>query len=210
MIRSIYIAVLACGTGTIASAQTPPSAYIIRNVSVISTSGTPATRVHDVVIRGRQIVQLARPGAARESGATVIDGRGKFLIPGLIDSHVHIKDEDPLFLFVVNGVTTVQNMSGRPSHLRMRTQTNQGTLLGPRIVTTGATTAQVGVRTIEDVEKLVREQKAAGYNAIKMYGSTGGAMEPAVYRRLIASAHAQGLRVVGHAPRNLPFHTGSA
>jgi hypothetical protein len=138
-------------------------------------------------------------------GATVIDGNGKFLIPGLIDSHVHIKLGDPLLLFVVNGVTTVQNMSGRPFHLDLRRQTGAGTLLGPRIVTTGPTTAEVGVTTPAEVEKLVLDQKALGYDAIKMYGSRNGAMTPEAYHRLIQVARAQGLRVVGHAPRNLPF-----
>jgi imidazolonepropionase-like amidohydrolase len=179
---------------------------VIRNVSVVSMAGRPEAGLGDVVIRGRQIVQITAPGAARVAGAIVVDGSGKFLIPGLIDSHVHIKDVDPLLLFVVNGVTTVQNMSGRPFHLRLRQQTREGTLLGPRIVTTGPTTAEVGVGTEEAVERLVRDQKAAGYDAIKMYGSRGGGdMEPPVYRRLIEVAKAEGLRVVGHAPRNLPF-----
>ena len=200
----ILLAVCLALTPAAGHAQTPAS-YIVRNVSVIATSGTPATRVHDVVIRGREIMQLTLPGSARMVGATVVDGTGKFLIPGLIDSHVHIKQEDPLWLFVVNGVTTVQNMSGRPFHLELRRAVNAGSLLGPRIVTTGPTTAEVGVRTVADVEKLVRDQKAAGYHAIKMYGSSGGGMEPEVYRKLIEAAGAQHMRVVGHAPRNQRF-----
>jgi hypothetical protein len=205
MNRKIIAAAFICGLSANASAQPAPASYVIRNVTVITTSGTPVSRAQDVVIRGRNIVQLTRPNSARAAGATIIDGTGKYLIPGLIDSHVHIKEEDPLFLFVVNGVTTVQNMSGRPFHLRMRAQANDGTLLGPRIVTTGPTTAQVGVDTVEEVEKLVRDQKSAGYNAIKMYGSTGGGMARAVYHRLLEVAREEGMRVVGHAPRNLPF-----
>jgi imidazolonepropionase-like amidohydrolase len=205
MNHNIIVAALICGLSGSAVAQSAPASYIIRNVNVIATSSTPVSRAQDVVIRGRNIVQITRPNTARVPGASIIDGSGKYLIPGLIDSHVHIKEEDPLFLFVVNGVTTVQNMAGRPFHLQMRTQTNEGTLLGPRIVSTGPTTAQVGVDTVEEVEKLVRDQKAAGYNAIKMYGSSGGAMVRAVYDRLLAVAREEGMRVVGHAPRNLPF-----
>jgi imidazolonepropionase-like amidohydrolase len=186
--------------------QQPEPTYIVRNVSVIATAGTPAVRSQDVVIQGRTIAQLAAPNTARVAGATEIDGRGKYLIPGLIDSHVHIKEADSLFLFVVNGVTTVQNMAGQPFHLRLRAETNAATLLGPRIITTGATTAQVGAETPAEVERLVAEQLAAGYDAIKMYGSGGpGSMTPETYHRLIQAAHARGLRVVGHAPRNLAF-----
>jgi hypothetical protein len=205
MSRSFLLAVLTCSTITTASAQSPSSSYIIRNVSVITTSGSPAARVHDVVIRGRHIAQLTDPGSAKIQGATVIDGAGKYLIAGLIDSHVHIKQEDPLFLFIANGVTTVQNMSGRPFHLQMRAATSEGRVLGPRILSTGATTAEVGASTVAEIEKLVVEQNAAGYNAIKMYGSSGGAMTPEVYHKLNEVARSHGLRVVGHAPRNLPF-----
>ncbi len=202
MNRILLIALLICAAATGAPAQ---SAYVVRNVSVIDTRGDGQPKRYDVVIRGRNIVQLTGAGAARIAGATEIDGNGKFLMPGLIDSHVHIKQEDPLFLFVVNGVTTVQNMAGQPFHLRMRQQTAAGTLLGPRIVTAGPTTGQVGVSTQAEVEKLVLDQKAAGYNIIKQYGSSGGAMERDVYRKLSEVARAQGMRLVGHAPRNLPF-----
>ncbi|HEX6062806.1 MAG TPA: amidohydrolase family protein [Longimicrobiales bacterium] len=198
----MLIALLSCAVATGASAQTT---YVVRNVGVVDTRGDSRPTRQDVVIRGRNIVQLTGAGAARIAGATVIDGSGKFLMPGLIDSHVHIKQEDPLFLFVVNGVTTVQNMAGQAFHLRMRQQTAEGALLGPRIITAGPTTAQVGVRTQAEVEKLVLDQKAAGYNIIKQYGSTAGAMDRDVYRKLSEVARAQGMRLVGHAPRNLPF-----
>lgn len=205
MTHRIWLVILGLTVPGNAVAQFPLSSYVIRNVSVIAPSDTPATRLHDVVIRGRYIRELARPGSMRAAGATVIEGQGKFLIPGLIDSHVHVKEGDPLFLFVVNGVTTVQNMSGRPFHLQLRRQTAAGSLLGPRIITTGPTTGEVGVSTVAEVEKLVADQKAAGYDAIKQYGSRGGAMEPEVYRALSHAARAHGMRLVGHAPRNLTF-----
>jgi hypothetical protein len=158
------------------------------------------------VIAGRTILQVTPPGTAiAPPDAVVIDGRGKFLIPGLTDAHVHIKEEDPLFLFVAGGVTTVQNMAGQPFHLAMREQVARGTLLGPRIVTTGPTTAQVGVTTPEEVARLVEEQQALGYDAIKMYGSRRGEMTAEAYHTLNEVARSRGLRVVGHAPRNLPL-----
>lgn len=193
--------------GTLAStalAQNPT--YIIRNVQVIPMTVHAIPSPWDVVIRGRTIAQILPAGSApAASGDVIIDGRGQYLIPGLIDSHVHIKAQDPLFLYVAAGVTTVQNMSGRPFHLDMRARVNAGTLLGPRIVTAGPTTAEVGVTTPEEVEQLVAEQTARGYDVIKMYGSQGGNMTPEAYHALIVAAHQKGMRVVGHAPRNLPF-----
>jgi adenine deaminase len=104
--------------GTIASAafgQGERRTYIVRHVHVIPMTGAAALDSADVVIRGRTIVAVVPAGtAAAAHDGVVIDGRGQYLIPGLIDSHVHIKERDPLFLFVAAGVTTVQNMSGRP------------------------------------------------------------------------------------------------
>jgi tetratricopeptide (TPR) repeat protein len=198
MLHFVCVAILAV-------AQQDTSTYIVRNVQVIAMTGRASPRSADVVIRGRTIAQILPAGRAAARGATVIDGRGQYLIPGLIDSHVHVKEADPLFLFVAAGVTTVQNMSGRPFHLDMRARVNAGSAVGPRLVTTGPTTAEVGVTTPDEVERLVAEQHARGYDAIKMYGSQGGNMTPEAYHALIAAAHGRGMRVVGHAPRNLPF-----
>ena len=201
----IALAALALIQANDTQAQPREPVYLIRNVSVVAMTGAP-TRAYDVVVRGRSIAQLLPANRAQVAGATVIEGKGKYLIPGLIDTHVHLKQADPLLLFVVNGVTTVQNMSGQPWHLERRKQIAEGTVLGPRILTTGPTTAQVGVPGPDDAEKLVRGQKAAGYDAIKMYGSDGsGEMSLETYHRLITVAHSLGLRVVGHAPRNQPF-----
>jgi imidazolonepropionase-like amidohydrolase len=201
----VCVAILAGTIASAAVAQQETRTYIVRNVQVIAMTGSEATRTADVVIRGRTIAQIAPAGTATAPGAIVIDGRGRYLIPGLIDSHVHIKEQDPLFLFIAEGVTTAQNMSGRPFHLDMLARVNAGTLLGPRIVTAGPTTAEVGVNTPEEAERLVAEQSARGYDMIKMYGGEGGNFTPETYHALITAAHARGMRVVGHAPRNLPF-----
>jgi imidazolonepropionase-like amidohydrolase len=184
-------------------AQAPPG-YLIRDVQVISMTNTTPVAA-DVVIRGRRVAEITGPGAARPGDLTVIDGRHRVLIPGLIDSHVHIKEGDPLFLFTVNGVTTVQNMAGRPFHLALRDSVARGTLLGPRIITAGPTTAQEGVATPEQAAALVAAQKRQGYDMIKMYGGRNGEFTPETYHALITAAHQAGMCVVGHAPRNLPF-----
>ena len=207
MLRLTCTTLLVCAIATTAFGQQPSPTYVVRNVNLIPMTDAPASGVADVVIRGRTIVAVRPAGqAAVPKDAVVIDGRGQYLMPGLIDSHVHIKEPDPLFLYVAAGVTTVQNMSGRPFHLQMRDRTNSGALLGPRIVTTGPTTAQVGAATPEAVQRLVADQKRAGYDAIKMYGGGGnGEMTVETYRALNAVAEMYGMRVVGHAPRNLPF-----
>jgi tetratricopeptide (TPR) repeat protein len=208
MFRTAAAVLLVSALTPVAHAQTTARPYVVHNVTVVPMTPDAALRPADVAIEGRTITRITTPGTSvTPRNAIIIDGRGKYLIPGLIDSHVHVKENDPLFLFLAAGVTTVQNMSGRPFHLEMRQKINRGTLLGPRLVTTGPTTAEASVVTPEEVERLVNEQKALGYNAIKMYGSLRGDMTLEAYRELNQVARRAGLRVVGHAARNLPFQT---
>lgn len=166
--------------------------------------------LHDqtvVVESGR----IARIGPTEEvdlpSNAVVINGEGKCLVPGLFDVHVHLAEpyaEHHLFLYLAHGITTIQSMHGSPWHLELARRVRAGDLLGPRILTTGPTTAMVGISTPEEARALVREQSAAGYDAIKQYGA--GEKQPReTYSALMHAAREADMRVVGHAPRNLPF-----
>ena len=67
-----------------------------------------------VVVRRDRIHQIGPSGSVGvPTGATVIDGAGKFLMPGLSDMHAHFGHEGDLLLFVANGVTTVRDQIGR-------------------------------------------------------------------------------------------------
>jgi imidazolonepropionase-like amidohydrolase len=72
------------------------------------------------------------PGAAH-----IIDGSGKFLMPGLADMHVHISNEDEFVLFIANGVTTVRDVFGNEDRLAWRAAVERGNILGPTIYTSG-------------------------------------------------------------------------
>ena len=71
----------------------------------------------------------------------MIQGRGKFLMPGLAEMHAHLPGAnapaqlapDILFLYVANGITTIRGMLGAPNQLDLRRQTASGELLGPTI-----------------------------------------------------------------------------
>jgi hypothetical protein len=145
---------------------------------------------------------------ALPAGAAVIDGTGKFLLPGLFDTHVHLnpsEHEAHLTLYVANGVTTVQSMHGTPEILETRDRLNSGQFLGPRMVTTGPTTATERVASPEHAAEVVQRQHEAGYDAIKMYGDGNRSLSAESYRAVLDTAHGLGMRVVGHAPRNHPF-----
>ena len=203
MSRAPLFGLLALLSLTPAAAQTTA----ITHVTVLPMDARRTLSDQTVVIDGGRIAALG-PAASTPvpRGATVVDGRGKYLIPGLFDTHIHLRPQSAatdLLLYVANGVTTVQSMHGSPWHLELRGRVAAGAVTGPRILTTGPTTAAAGVRTPDDAERLAREQKAAGYDAIKQYG-VGDATPRETYHRLRAAAR-QGIRLVGHAPRNLPF-----
>ena len=178
------------------------------DVNVVPMDGERVLAGQTVVVRDGRIAELGpamRVKAPR--GALVVDGRGKYLMPGLIDTHVHLRNYDEadtaalLKLYVARGVTTVLNLSGTPRHLELRARVLKGELFGPTIYTSGPfiSNATGSSPTPEEVERAVAEQKRAGYDLIKIHGD----FTREAYARLFVAARREGLRVVGHAPRNL-------
>ena len=162
-----------------------------------------------VLVDGQRIVAVGPTATtAVPAGARRIDGIGKFLIPGLIDMHVHFNDEHDALLFVANGVTTVRNMWGNPKHLewREKARANDPAWLGPAIYTAGPILdgkppvwpgSQV-IETAEAAEAEVAAEKKAGYDFVKVYDG----LPLAAYDALVAAAKRANLRVVGHIPRD--------
>ena len=69
--------------------------------------------------------------------ANVIEGKGRYLMPGLVDMHVHLWDVNDFSLFLANGVTSVRNMFGGPLHLMWMKNIASDQMLGPNLYTTG-------------------------------------------------------------------------
>ncbi|NIR46799.1 MAG: amidohydrolase family protein [Gemmatimonadetes bacterium] len=197
------------GAGQPSAAQTRTAPLAFTGVNVIPMDGKRVLRDQTVVVADGAIQAIGEGSRISVPDEAVrIDAAGKYLIPGLFDMHVHLGQDDAaqhLKLYLANGVTTVQSMHGSPWHLQLREDVASGSVLGPRIFTTGPTTARVGMTTPKEAEEIVLEQKAAGYDAIKQYGSGAGPLDRETYATLIGVAESEGMRVVGHAPRNLPF-----
>jgi adenine deaminase len=96
-------------------AGAPAGVLAIRNVTVVPATGGAAMPARTVLVRGDRIAAIGPATAvAIPAGARVVDGAGKFLLPGLIDMHVHLSKTrgSAMGLFVANGVTTVRDMGG--------------------------------------------------------------------------------------------------
>ena len=164
------------------------------NVNVIPMTSDAVLTKQVVIVDDGRIVAVGKEGeVAIPADAQRIDGEGGYLLPGLTDLHVHVTQPDDLSLYVANGVTTVFNLSGDDDTLALR----KSTRLMPRLFTTGK--QLVGVQTTEQARKIVDEEAAAGYDAIKIYND----VSLDALGALIAEAHAKGMLAVGHIPRNL-------
>ena len=202
--------VFTCGS-SLAKSQSDykeTATFVFENVNVIPMTTQEILRNQTVIIKNGKIHFVGSSTKVKKKiDALVIDGYGNYLIPGLFDMHMHFEDEQTVALpmYIANGVTTIQSMEGSPWHIKLRNKIAQGKLLGPRVFTTGPTTADAQVNSPEEAEAFVRKQKKAGYDAIKQYGNGSDSMSLETYKHLITTAKKLDMRVVGHAPRNLPF-----
>jgi imidazolonepropionase-like amidohydrolase len=185
-------------------AQQPRTTAFV-NVSVLPMDTERVLAGQTVVVRDGRIAAIG-PAVQIDipPGTTRIDGRGKFLMPGLVDVHIHMGGPREvqlalLKMYVVNGVTTILNLRGSPEYLAYRREIREGRLLAPTFYTTGPFVNQPFVATPDSVEKEVVAQKRAGYDFIKLHGD----LSREAYTRLNAVARREGIRVIGHAPRNL-------
>jgi imidazolonepropionase-like amidohydrolase len=204
---AILIALCACGRGSSTSPkqrlQPGDIAFVGATVVPMDREGSLAN--HTVVVRGNSIALVAPAATIDTSGATVVDVKGKWLVPGLADMHVHTWSDRDFPMYLANGVTTVRDMFGSPQHLEWRAAIASGKLEGPTLFTTGPIVdgdpptwpGSSIVTTADAARKVVRDQKQAGYDFIKVYSN----LNVEAYEAIVAEAKAQGIPFVGHVPK---------
>lgn len=175
-----------------------PLAFV--NASVVPMDTERVLPDQTVVVEAGRIVAVG-PTATTPvpPGARVVDAKGRFLSPGLADMHVHLYVPEELPLHVVNGVTAVFNLDGRPAHLSWRKRIASGELLGPTLYSVGPTFSRS--RTPAEAEAEVDRQAAEGWDGVKVYNQVSAAEYPA----LTARARERGLVLVGHVAREPGF-----
>jgi imidazolonepropionase-like amidohydrolase len=205
--------VAAVGVAGPAEAAGPPGdALALTGATVIDVTGSPPRPDQTVLIRHGRIVGV---GGHREisfpRGTTVVDLRGKFLIPGLCDMHAHSGDDRAAIyppLYLANGVTTVREMAGLPFLRQWRDRVADGTLAGPRFVVgspllegspplwTDLGAPYLEVTSPAEGRAAVRQVKADGADFVKVYSR----LSPESYRAIVAEARRQRMTVAGHCP----------
>ncbi len=158
----------------------------ITHVNLIDATGAPVQTDMTVIVQGKQILQLGKSDATPvPKAARVVDGRGKYLIPGLWDMHVHeifgawLPEDEKIIpaLFVANGVTGVRDMGGDLEPLKKwRARIAEGKLLGPRMIISGpmldgpvpAFPSSAPVKNAEEGRRIVDELQKNGADFIKI------------------------------------------
>jgi imidazolonepropionase-like amidohydrolase len=174
------------------------------DVSIVPMDSGRVIHHRTVIVRGGRIAEIGAADSIRPAvGSARVDGRGRYLMPGLADMHAHPDSQD-LALYVANGVTTIRVMAGDTGVLRWREEIRAGRRVGPAIYTAGPIldgkppTAPFmrPVGTAEDATKAVDEQRAAGYDFIKIYNL----LSADAYRAIVDEARRLGVPVAGHVP----------
>ena len=199
------LASLAMLSPAVLSAQQAQSAGTVAfvNVNVVPMDRDRVVQNQTVIVRDGRIATIG-PSASTQApaGATVVESRGKYLMPGLAEMHAHIPGaqaspeltENVLFLYLANGITTIRGMLGSPSHLQLRERVKSGQLLGPRIYTSGPSFNGNSVPTADSARRMVIAQKSAGYDLLKVHPG----LSREVFDAIDKTADSVGIPFAGH------------
>jgi len=183
-------------------AQTQHAPVVFTGVSVIPMDVEAVLQNQTVIVENGRITHV---GAARSAptGATGIDGRGKFLMPGIAEFHAHVPSgpqaantHRALTLYALAGVTTARGMLGAPVHLALRDSIAKGQVFGPRLFTSGPSFNNNSVTSPEGAMQMVRDQKAAGYDLLKIHPG----VPRVAFDSLAATANRLRIPFSGHVP----------
>jgi imidazolonepropionase-like amidohydrolase len=179
---------------------------LIKNVTLIDMTGAAERKGVSVAIDGERIGAIAKK-IRKPRNAVVINGKGKFLIPGLWDMHAHITSPEIYFpLLVANGITGVREMfDGIPMPVIRQWRTRAdvprivapGFIDGPPMLWNGAPPpGAIAVETADQARFAVDTLARSGVDFIKTYN----AIPRDAYFALAAEARAIGIPFAGHVP----------
>ena len=203
MLRAAFAAsVMLFAIGAPALVRAQPAPVVFTGVSVIPMDRDTVLANQTVIVENGRITHVGaqRPAPA---GATSVDARGKFLMPGIAEFHAHVPSggqavhaHRTLSLYVLAGVTTARGMLGAPMHLALRDSIAAGQLLGPRLMTSGPSFNNNTATSPATTAAMVRAQKAAGYDLLKIHPG----VPRASFDSLAAVANALRIPFAGHVP----------
>lgn len=209
---SLFVALATAPIQFAQQAPKPTGSIAIQHVTVINVETGSRSTNQTVVVSGNRIAAVGRSDDVKTpAGARVVDGSGKFLIPGLWEAHfhaIHVRFERTLPLAVARGVTDARDMGAPiPYLIRARKAIDEG-LLTPRLFVAGAyldgeasalndlfpPEDEVVVKTPEEARQMVDRLAAMKVDFIKVHNG----LKRDVYYAAADEAKRKGLAFVGH------------
>ncbi len=203
LVAAVLAAVICGSHATRPDAQSVATAFV--GVSVIPMDTEAVLADQTVVVLDGRISSIAPAAKAQiPAGATRVDGKGKFLMPGLAEMHAHIPGgnapesavERTLFLYAASGITTIRGMLGDPRHLTYRERAARREIVSPLIYTSGPPFNAKTASTKEMAVESVIAQKKAGYDLLKIHPG----VPRDVFDALAAKADELKIPFAGHVP----------
>jgi imidazolonepropionase-like amidohydrolase len=183
------------------TATAPAPKVMFQGAEIVDAANGAVLPARDVLVEDGRIT-VVRPGLDVPAGALVVPAHGRYLMPGLIDTHVHLDDDRDLLLFVAAGVTTVQSLGGSAVRNRARAAAvAAGTLAGPTVVSCDDVIR--GTASVAEATSRVDEALERGAACLKIYSPPDWSAD--AHRAAVRRARERGARIGGHLPRNLPL-----
>jgi hypothetical protein len=189
--------------------STSQSQIYITHVTVIDTETGKEATDQTVIIADGKIAAVAKSGSlAAPASARIVDGKGKYLIPGLRDMHVHTWDYESTYpLYIANGVTGVRDMFGPPDANKFRAELDKKKLIAPHFYLASPIVdghppvwkGSIEVTTPEEGRKVVDDQQQKGADFIKVYSR----LTPDVYFAIADESARVGIPFEGHVPNHV-------
>lgn len=197
------LALLSCGAPSI------DTDTLIANVNVIDVERGRVIPNQHVALQDGRIIKIASEGKYKFDAKNSIDGSNKYLIPGLWDMHVHIREYQDLFfpLFIANGVTGIRDMFN-PSMEdlgKWKSEVNTSKKLSPKLISVASNIVDApplvwsGTEILNDPDSakaLVKRMKAKGADFIKVYDK----LPQRTYTSLLEECKQHGIPIAGHVP----------
>ncbi len=179
--------------------------YIITRVHIVDPSSGEVLRDHSIHVKDGKIDSMnpESEGVPTNTSIKTIDGKGAFVHPGLAEMHSHIPTtdsgdfsyiQDVMWLYLANGILNVRGMIGHPSHLELKAKIKSGEIVGPRIFAAGPSLNGGTVESPEQGAQMVRDQKEAGYDHLKLHPG----LDMPRYKAIAKTAKEVNIKFGGH------------
>ena len=215
VMRQLPIVIVLAAASMVPAAQErgpslPPETAFV-GVTVVPMDRERLVPNQTVIVRGQTIAEMGPSASITVPGRALrVEGRGKFLMPGLSEMHAHIPGgqapdeliDRTLYLFSAAGVTTIRGMLGHPRHLPLRERAARGEIISPTIYTSGPSLNGQSATSPEQAATMVAEQKASGYDLLKLHP---GLTRP-VFDAIVAEAGRQRIPFAGHVSVDVGVH----